>query len=231
MGSFIIQPTGELGVLLRFRNVDEATHQNILGVLKSTNSVEELRFESIGPVVGKELQNKAIKALVVVIVLIVLYIAWAFRKVSGTVSSWRYGFVAIVALLHDVLIPTGIIAIMGRFGNFQVDAFFITALLTILGFSVHDTIVVFDRIRENLKIYKSESFDTITNRSVNEVLSRSINTSLTLLFVLLALLFLGGETTKNLAFVLAIGVISGTYSSIFIASPLLTLKLKGGKNK
>lgn len=230
VGDVLVQPTGDSSALLRFKNVDEPTHQAILISLAGKGAVEELRFESIGPVVGKELQRKAIKALIIVITLIIFYIAWAFRKVSRPVSSWKYGLAAILALIHDVAIPTGVVAVIGHFGSFQVDAFFITALLTILGFSVHDTIVVFDRIRENLRSnVGNEGFDDLANRSINEVMSRSINTSFTLLVVLLAVFFLGGATTKNLVFVLTIGVLSGTYSSLFIASPLLTLWAGGGK--
>ena len=172
IGDVLIQPSGEKEVLIKFKEVDEATHQRMLSSLGSLGELQELRFESIGPVIGKELQQKAMKAIIIVIVLIILYIAWAFRKVSRPVSSWKYGLAAIAALVHDVIIPTGVVAIVGRFGSFEVDAFFITALLTILGFSVHDTIVVFDRIRENLRTHGSETFDEITNKSVNEFIGR-----------------------------------------------------------
>ncbi len=224
VGEASIQPSGEDKFLIKFRDVNEETHQELLATLRTDSDFIENRFESIGPVVGEEIKNKAIKALIIAIALIILYIAWAFRKVSKPISSWRYGLVAIVALVHDIIIPTGVVAVVGKFGNIEVDVFFITALLTILGFSVHDTIVVFDRIRENLRLHVSDDFNEVANQSIREVISRSINTSLTLLFVLLAVLFLGGESTKNLIFVLVLGVLSGTYSSIFVASPLLTLR-------
>jgi preprotein translocase subunit SecF len=223
LGEATVQPVGERGILLRLRDVDEETHQRILASLRSHGELEEKRFESIGPAVGRELARRSIQALLLVLLLIVLYIAWAFRKVSGRVSSWKYGIVAIVALAHDVAIPTGIVAALGRFGEFQVDAFFITALLTILGFSVHDTIVVFDRIRENLKQAHGGSFGEIAERSVNEVMGRSIKTSTAVLLVLASVLLFGGETTQNLALVLMLGIFFGTYSSIFVASPLLVL--------
>jgi preprotein translocase subunit SecF len=223
LGEATVQPVGERGILLRLRDVDEETHQRILASLRSHGELEEKRFESIGPAVGRELARRSIQALLMVLLLIVLYIAWAFRKVSGRVSSWKYGIVAIVALAHDVAIPTGIVAALGRFGEFQVDAFFITALLTILGFSVHDTIVVFDRIRENLKHAHGGSFGEIAERSVNEVMGRSIKTSTAVLLVLASVLLFGGETTQNLALVLMLGIFFGTYSSIFVASPLLVL--------
>lgn len=229
IGDVQVQPTGERGIIVRGPAIDETTHQNVLAALRAFGDFEEHRFESIGPTIGRELQKKAVTALIIVLGLIILYIAWAFRKVSRPVSSWKYGLAAVIALVHDVTIPTGIVAALGQFGTFQIDAFFITALLTILGFSVHDTIIVFDRIRENLKRVSNEPFEAVTNRSVNEVMSRSINTSLTIILVLLAVLFLGGETTKNLALVLTLGGVFGTYSSIFVASPLLTLWAKGGK--
>ena len=229
IGEVQVQPTGERGTIVRGPVVDEATHQNIIAALGSFGELEEVRFDSIGPIIGRELGKKAVTAIVIVLILIILYIAWAFRKVSKPISSWKYGLAAIVALLHDVAIPTGIVAFLGHSGTLQVDAFFITALLTILGFSVHDTIIVFDRIRENLKRLPNETFETVTNRSVNEVMARSINTSLAIILVLVAVLFLGGETTRNLALVLTLGGIFGTYSSIFVASPILTLRARGGK--
>ena len=187
-----------------------------------TTRIEERRFNSVGPTIGAELRDKALWAIFFVLLAIVLYIAFAFRQVSRQVSSWVYGLVAIVALLHDVFIPTGIYVALGHyFLDVQIDVLFITAILTVLGFSVHDTIVVFDRTRENLKLRTWKEFDETVGHSVEQTFVRSINTSLTVLLVILALYFVGGETTKNFALVLAIGVTIGTYSSIFIASPLL----------
>jgi preprotein translocase subunit SecF len=223
IGEVVVQPAGDRGMLLKFGAVDELTHQRVMVALRATGEVREERFESIGPVIGSELKRKSIIAMSVVAVLIVLFIAWAFRKVSRPISSWKYGLVAIGTLAHDVIIPSGIVAAIGHFYPFEIDIFFITALLTILGFSVQDTIVIFDRIRENLGRGKLEEFDQIANRSVNEVLARSLSTTCTILLVLAAVYFLGGETTKNLALVLFLGVFFGSYSSIFVASPLLSL--------
>lgn len=218
----VFQPTGEKGLIIKFRPVNENTHESIKRDLDDVYPLEEKRFESIGPVIGQELKKKSVKAIIYVLILIITYITWAFRKVSKPVSSWKYGLIAVLALVHDVIIPTGIFAILGRFKGVEVDAYFVTALLTILGFSVHDTIVVFDRIRENLKKNPSEQFLVTVNNSVNETLARSINTSLTVFLVLLAAYFLGGESTQNLILALILGVFFGTYSSIFVASPLLT---------
>lgn len=221
LGNIIIQPTGEKGVILRFKHIDENNHQNILKVLSGVN---EKRFDTIGPTIGKELRQRSILALVLAASAIVLYIAFAFRQVSKPVSSWKYGITAIFALVHDVAIPTGVFSALGHFRGVEIDTLFITALLTILGFSVHDTIVVFDRIRENLRKLKiPEPYETTVNRSVNETIARSINTSLTVLLVLLAVMILGGETTKYFALALILGIIFGTYSSIFIASPLVVI--------
>ncbi|MBI4120135.1 MAG: protein translocase subunit SecF [Parcubacteria group bacterium] len=222
MDTALIQPVGEKGVILRSRDINENTHQAALIELKGLGAVEEKRFESIGPTLGKELQRKSVKAVIGVLVLIIVYIAWAFRKVARPVSSWKYGVIAIIALIHDVTIPTGVFAVLGHFGGVEVDALFVTAALTILGFSVHDTIVVFDRIRENLKRRSGEDFSQTVNASVNETMSRSISTSLTVLLVLAAIYFLGGQTTQNFALALIIGVFFGTYSSIFVAGPLLS---------
>jgi len=157
-----------------------------------------------------------------VILGIVLFIAFAFRHVSMPISSWVYGGVAVVALVHDVIIPTGVYVALGHyFIDVQIDVLFVTAILTILGFSVHDTIVVFDRTRENLKLRTWKEFDETVGHSIEQTFTRSINTSFTVLLVVLALYFVGGETTKNFALTLAIGILAGTYSSIFLASPLL----------
>lgn len=220
LGTVVIQPTGDRGVILRFRHVNEDTHQRILEALKA----EELRFDTIGPTIGGELKRKSLVALGIAVAAIILYIAWAFRLVSKPVSSWKYGLVAVAALIHDVTIPAGVFAILGKFRDVEVDTLFITALLTILGFSVHDTIVVFDRIRENLrKLKHPEPFDVTVNRSVNETITRSINTSLTVLLVLAAIMVFGGATTQYFALALILGITFGTYSSIFVASPLLVL--------
>ena len=221
-----IQPVGEAGMLLRFKTVDEARHQEILKHLaEKFGEVEEKRFESIGPTIGKELRTKAVYSMVIVLACIIIYIAWAFRKVSKPVSSWKYGMIAVLALLHDVGIPIGLFAILGHFAGVEVNSAFVAAILTILGYSVNDTIVVFDRIRENL-IHAGgdyENFDKIVNESVNQTFARSINTTLTTLLALVAVFFWGGESVKYFALALIVGIGLGAYSSIFIASPALVL--------
>lgn len=228
MGNITVQPTGDTGAILRFKNVEEAVHQKILASLKENhgeeNTVVEKRFDAIGPTIGAELKRKSFWALGLAVLGIVIYISFAFRKVSKPVSSWKYGVSAILALIHDVTIPTGVFALLGHFYQVEVDTLFITALLTILGFSVHDTIVVFDRIRENLrKLKREEPYETTVAKSISETITRSINTSLTVLLVLLAVFFWGGDTTKYFALALILGVTFGTYSSIFVASPLLVI--------
>lgn len=220
LGEARLQPAGERGLIIRLRHIDEPTHQLLLAALGSDAS--EKRFDTVGPTIGRELRAKSIVAVAVVILLIVFYIAFAFRKVSEPVQSWKYGVATIVALVHDVVIPTGLFALAGRFLGFEVDALFVTAILTILGFSVHDTIVVFDRIRENLKkSHNQRDFAALVNRSVNETFTRSINTSLTVILALAAVWFFGGESMRAFSATLIAGIIAGTYSSIFIASPLL----------
>ena len=214
-----VSPVGDSGVNFRFMETDEATHQEIVKILGG--NIEERRFSSIGPTIGTELKQKSIKAIIIVLFGISLYIAWAFRKVSRPLSSWRYGIVTLIALFHDLIIPVGLFAFLGHFYGVEIGTNFIVALLVILGFSVHDTIVVFDRIRENLKRYASLDFAPLVNQSVNETLVRSISTSFTVLLTLLALYVFGGESLKYFILALMVGIFSGTYSSIFIASPLL----------
>ena len=180
-------------------------------------------FNSIGPSVGRELTQKAIVAIIIVVIAIVLYIAFAFRGVSEPVSSWKYGFIAIATLVHDVAIPSGVFALLGHFHGAEVDTLFVVALLTVLGISVSDTIVVFDRIRENLKNRIAPTFSETVGKSLNQTFVRSINTSLTVILVLLSLYLFGPATTKNFALVLIVGMFFGTYSSIFVASPLLVI--------
>lgn len=220
----LVQETGADGYIIRTKDLSEEERQSLIGVVShnGTTNIEERRFNSVGPTIGAELRSKAGWAILLVIIAIILYIAFAFRHVSQPVSSWVYGLVAVVALVHDVIIPTGFYVAFGHFNlGAQVDVLFVMAILFILGFSVHDTIVVFDRTRENLKLRTWKEFDVTVGRSVEQTFVRSINTSMTVLLVILALYFLGGETTKNFALVLAVGMVAGTYSSIFLASPLL----------
>jgi len=218
-----VQATGEKGFIIRTKSLDKEGHAVIVGVLSQdmNDLPTEKRFTSIGPVIGSELRAKAWVSVLSVIFAIVLYIAFAFRKVSAPVSSSRYGLIAIVALAHDVIVPIGVMAVLGHFMGVEVDVLFITALLTILGFSVHDTIVVFDRVRENLRNKISSDFAEVVGLSINQTLVRSINTSLTVVLVLSALLAFGPASTFYFSLILLIGIISGTYSSICIASPLL----------
>lgn len=231
----LIQPVGNTGFIIRTKNVDEITHQKMLsaltGQLKQGNEITEKQFQAIGPSISSELKNKSYWAIVFVLVAIIAYIAFAFRKVSRPVSSWKYGVCAVLALTHDIFLPVGIFAALGHFMGIEIDTLFVTALLTILGFSVHDTIVVFDRIRENLLKYTKESFELVVDRSVNQTMVRSINTSFTVLLVLLAVFFLGGQTIHYFVLTLILGVIFGTYSSIFVASPLLVVWQKYAQRK
>ena len=221
LGDISVQPAGDRGYNLRFKDVDESGHQQILQALNSLSPVEEKQFDSVGPVVGQELKQRAYIAIATVLFLIVIYIAFAFRKVSRPVASWKYGLAAIIALGHDIFIPTGIFSILGHYFGLEIDLLFVTGLLTILGFSVHDTIVVFDRIRENLRKGTGKSFEETVNISINQTITRSINTSLTVLLTLLAIFIFGGVSIKYFALLLMIGVFFGTYSSIFMASSLL----------
>ncbi|MFA5889125.1 MAG: protein translocase subunit SecF [Candidatus Paceibacterota bacterium] len=227
LGSYILTPFGEKSFILRAKEITPAEKTTILGVFSKNSSVQitEERFNSVGPTVGSELKNKAYLAIIIVIICIVLFITFAFRKVSFPVSSWKYGLSTIIALAHDVIIPTGIYVAWAHYRGGEIDLLFVTALLAILGYSVHDTIVVFDRVRENLRLVHDtrakETFIETVGKSVTQTFGRSINTSLTIFLALIALYFIGGEATRNFAFVLLIGVVAGTYSSIFIASTLL----------
>jgi len=278
LGEVNVQFSGDKTVLLRFKDINEDTHQKIIEVLvsavaeKNNNSndssnnseegsgeqinasiedmevngeniqldnneavieeidsasenvkdnIEEKRFDSIGPVIGNELKSTAVVAIVVALIAIVLYIGWAFRKVSRPVSSFKYGIIATIALFHDVIITLGVFSVLGYLYNVEVGIPFIAALLAILGYSVNDTIVVFDRTRENLLRFGSDEFENVVNKSVNETLIRSLNTSFTTLLILFTLYLFGGTTIKYFIVALIVGISAGTYSSIFIASPLL----------
>ncbi len=217
-----IQSVNSTEVLIRTAPQDQEQHTKFMKALSDKfGTVTESQFTSIGPVIGKELRSQAFVQLILVSLGIILYIAYAFRKVSRPVSSWRFGIAAVIALLHDLFIVLGAFSILGHFKGIEVDSLFVTAMLTVLGFSVHDTIVVFDRIRENLRVRAGQSLPEIINNSINQTLVRSINTSLTVVFVLLSLFLFGGESIHYFVLALLIGIIAGTYSSIFIASPIL----------
>lgn len=229
-GGVIVQATEGNGYLIKFKSTDEDVHQQIISHLENKYNTEALpknitedRYESIGSTMGKEMREKAVYSIIFVIIAIILFIAYAFRKVSWPIKSWKYGVVAVVALIHDVILTLGLFAILGKFLNVEIDLPFVAALLTILGYSVNDTIVIFDRIRENLVKMSRLEFSEIINHSINETLSRSINTMLTTLLALIAVFLFGGVTIKFFVLALIFGIFSGTYSSIFIASPLLVL--------
>lgn len=235
LGNVIIQPTGERGVIFRMGDIDEATHQDILGKLAQKEEMQseegvifetvkvyitETRFESVGPVVGNELKQKTKIVIVVALLSMIIYIALAFRRVQRPLRSWQYGVASVLALFHDILIPLGVFAVLGKYYGVEISIPIITALLAVLGYSINNTVVVFDRIRENL-LRRGEEFEETVDISLNETLSRQINTSLTTLFVAFAIFFLGGETLKFFALALLLGIGAGTYSSIFLAGPIL----------
>ena len=219
----VTRDTSGQSFLARLPSISEEEHGRFSKALKQVYpSFQELSFESIGPSVGAELKGRAELAIVLVLIGISLYIAFAFRKVYRPVSSWKYGWVTLITLFHDVVIPAGLLAILGRYGAVEIDGNFVVAILVVMGFSVHDTIVVFDRIRENLSSDRGKSeFSDIVNRSVNQTLARSINTSFTLILVLLAILIAGPLNLRYFVLTLLVGVSTGVYSSIFVASPLL----------
>ena len=250
----VVRPTGDKGYIIRTASLASSTVNvvtaNLLSATTtagtstvgtvasttakvSTTGATIKRMDTVGPILGAELQSKSITSIILVILAIVLFITFAFRHVSKPVSSWKYGLAAIIALAHDVLVPTGIYAFLGRNGGFEVDALFVTAILVILGFSVHDTIVVFDRTRENLKLddHHKEAFDKTVGKSISQTFARSINTSLTTILALIALFFFGADATRNFSLILIIGIVLGTYSSIFLGSPLLVTFWKSQKNK
>lgn len=219
-----IQTVGQNSYLLRTKALSDQEGKDLTAVLQQKYpSTTQLSKETVGPTIGAELVQKSIIALVIAAIMIVIYVAWAFRSVPKPTSSWRFGVCAIVALLHDILVLLGVFSILGHFFAVEIDSLFVTAALTVIGFSVHDTIVVFDRIRENLNRGSFRTFKETVNNSIMQTLGRSLNTSLTVILVLLALLLFGGSTIRWLVFALLVGITSGTYSSIFNASPLLTV--------
>ena len=235
-GDILLQPTGNLGYIVKSRDLSDAEHTQLLQTLSGgdSNALTELSFDSIGPSVGQELTRKAIVAVILISLAIICFIAFAFRKVSRPISSWKYGLIAIVTLLHDVAIPVGLFVILSHFYGAEVDTLFVVAVLTILGLSVSDTIVIFDRIRENLRnqaTVNKINFGETVGKSLEQSYVRSICTSLTVILVLLALFFFGPLSTRYFALMLTAGMFFGTYSSIFLASPLLVLVEEWQKNK
>jgi preprotein translocase subunit SecF len=224
---YSIREANENDYILRAGNLTNEERSSLPQVLSvgDQSPVTINQLTEVGPIIGLELRNKALIALVLVLLCILFFIAFAFRKVSKPVSSWIYGLIALVTLMHDVIVPVGFYAALGFFTGAQIDTLFVTAILTVLGYSIHDTIVVFDRVRENLRVNQEkgrrEDFAETAGRSLNQTLVRSINTSLTVLVTLLALFLLGPESTKDFALTLLVGIIAGTSSSIFLATPLL----------
>ncbi|MCF7906897.1 protein translocase subunit SecF [Patescibacteria group bacterium] len=226
LGDVSVRLSGSSSAILRFPEIDEEVHQQILELL---GEVEEESYEMVGPVIGRESSRKARSAIFLSLLAIILYVTWAFRKLSrvlGKGESWRYGIGATLALAHDVLILLGFFAVLGHFQGIEVNVAFITALLTVLGYSVNDTIVIYDRIRENLLLHRAKNLRETINLSLNETITRSLNTSLTTLSVLLAIYIFGGEAIQSFILAMMIGVISGTWSSLVIASQFLLWRRK-----
>ncbi len=220
----VVQPLGTDSLSIRSREMDDATKGKIVAALQERygdgKDVTISNFTQVSPAVGQEVARAAAVAVGMAAIAILIYIWFAFRKVN---HAFRYGTAAVIAMLHDILVVVGVEAILGHFLGWQVDSLFLTALLTVIGFSVHDTIVVFDRIRENSNIYRRVDFETVVNHSVVQTLDRSINTQLTVMITLLALVLFGGVSIRHFVVVLLVGVFSGTYSSIFNASPILVV--------
>lgn len=235
--NYSIRETGTKDYIVRSGNLTELQRAGLPEILSAGDAYrgQIVQLTEVGPTIGTELRNKALIALTLVLLCILLFIAFAFRKVSEPVSSWVYGLIALVTLVHDVIVPVGFYAALGHFLGAQVDTLFVTAVLTVLGFSIHDTIVVFDRVRENLRVNhergKRENFADTAGRSLNQTFVRSINTSLTVLITLLVLFFIGPASTRDFALTLLVGIIAGTYSSVFLATPLLVTWSGRGKGK
>lgn len=227
--------TTDTGHLIRTRTLSDSERSSVTAALSTFRYASIGRIDSVGPILSKEAAQKSYISIGLVLIAIVMFVAFAFRKVSKPVASWKYGVIAVVALFHDVLIPTGAFAFLGYVAGFEVDTLFVTALLVVLGFSVHDTIVVFDRVRENLRLDAQSGgktpFASIVGASVSQTLIRSINTSLSTLLSVIALYFFGPESTKSFSLVLMMGIFVGTYSSVFIASPLLVTVYEWGKRQ
>lgn len=223
ISNVIVQKTDNNQYLIRINNINKESLDQLSSSINSeVGEYTEIRMETVGPTISKDTTEKAIWAVIIASIAIILYIAYAFRKVPKPASSWRFGTTAIIALIHDIIITVGIFVLLSYFFGFEIDSLFIVAMLTILGYSVNDTIVIFDRIRENLKTSSHRlSFAEIVNQSLIQSITRSLNTSITLILVLLSLLILGGESIKPFVSLLLAGAIIGTYSSIFLAPPIL----------
>ena len=226
-GEVRVQYSDDTDFILRQKELNAEEKQALLDTLGTLGTMREVQFNSVGPSIGHEIVQKSWWAIVLVSLSIISFIAFAFRHVSKPIASWKYGVVAIVTLIHDILIPTGLFAYLGYARGAEVGVFFIVAILTTLGISINDTIVVFDRIRENLRFnedhHRHEIFGDVVWKSIFQTMARSINTSLTVIIMLVSLFILGPESTKDFALTLIVGMVAGTYSSIFLASPMLVM--------
>ena len=233
LGDFILQKSGERSLVLKTNVVDEAILQQAVSQLEAVGEVEKggVNIKSIGPVIGQELKKKSAIVLVIALLAILIYIALSFRKVSRPVKSWVYGFSGIIALFHDVLVTLGVLVVLGRLSGVEISIPIVTAFLTIFGYSINDSVVVFDRLRENLVKSRGGVFEEAVNSGLNQSLKRSINTSFTTIIALLAIFFLGGATLKYFALSLILGIGLGTYSSLFISTPLLVSYLRFKERK
>jgi len=229
LGEITTQPTGQNGVILRIKEINEASHEDLLSKLGEISKVKEQRFENIGPVVGKELRQKTITLIIVSLLSLLIYVTIAFSKVSRPISSWQYGIISILTLSFDVLVAIGIFTLLEKFYQVQLSIPIVTALLTILGYTINDKVIVFDRIRENILKGQKKTFEETVNFSLNQTLTRSLSTGTCTLLVLLFIFLFGGETLKYFSLILIVGIIVGTYSSLFLATPILVGWLKWQK--
>ncbi len=217
---------GDRNAIVRTRVITEIEHQQVIVVLTKAfpdSGLQEVRFDSIGPVIGDELRAKSVQAIVVVLVAIAIYITFVFRKLGKVLSPWVTSFATMVALAHDVLLPVGVFALLGHFRDVEIGAVFVAAILTILGYSISDTVIVFDRVRENIIRggTAKDSFSAVVHKSIMQTIVRSLNTNFTTLLSLVSIYFFGGDSIRYFALALIIGIAAGAYSSIFVASPLL----------
>lgn len=223
LGLSTLQPSGEKGLIIRMKDISENLHQELIQKLGGGKAIEEKRFDSIGSVIGRELKQKTLTLILVSLLAIVLYIALAFRKVQRPVKSWQYALSSLVSLFHDVIIPLGVFSVLGRFYGVEISIAVITALLAVIGYSINNVVVVFDRIRENITKRSGVTFEETVNKSLNQTVSRCVNTSLTTLLPLVAIFFFGGETLRYFSLALMIGIVAGTFSAVLLASPILTV--------
>jgi preprotein translocase subunit SecF len=225
LGAVSVRSSGQDAVTIRTRSLTNVEHEAILSAVSQNASTTELAYTSVGPALGSQFTSKAIWAIFAVIFVIVLYIAFAFRHVSRPVPSWGYGLIVVAMLVIDIIVPVGFYAAYCHFAGAEVDSLFVVALLALLGYVVNDIIVIFDRIREHLSKNERENireeFEVTIGKSINETMRRSINTALTVVLALLALIYLGAEATRNFALVMLVGVVAGTFSSIARSAPLL----------